>query len=153
VAAQRRRARLDDSEHGDGDKLHRRLPHLATELQGGFTTTERRRCKDRWRRRNPRVSTQAAALESSGLGSFGEKDDTVQGGALYRPGQRLDVRAKKERGTGMRCGSDPSLGAVRCDRRWGMTGGPHLSAAAGEGRGTRACAGPQLGRSWTERKG
>jgi hypothetical protein len=43
---------------------------------------------------------------------------------------------------------EPKLGCGRSDRRWGVTGGPHLSMTASGGRGTRACAGAgrRLGR-------
>jgi hypothetical protein len=70
------------------------------------------------------------------------------------------MRAHGQERARARCGTDPSSGPARCDRRWGMTGAPHMSATAGEGRrtqlptcrrprergATRSCAGPLLGR-------
>jgi hypothetical protein len=58
------------------------------------------------------------------------------GCAPWRAGQEETARGG--------CGLDPSSGLALRGRRWGMTGGPHLLATAGEGRGTQTEAGPKV---------
>jgi hypothetical protein len=68
AATQVRGARADDSEHGDGDKLHQRLPHLATEVRGGYTTAKGGQTAVSERRRSWGFVRQRRKLGRLGLG-------------------------------------------------------------------------------------
>jgi hypothetical protein len=72
---------------------------------------------------------------------YGFRGDGITRGeaaGLYKPRERPPWRAGQETAQGW-CGSDPSSGPARRDRRWGMTGGPHLSATVAEGRDAARC--------------
>jgi hypothetical protein len=85
----------------------------------------------RWRRA---LGFAVAAL-GLGLGFWGERHEEGGGAGFKGTGGGLGMQAHGQGRARARCGANPSSGAARCDRRWGMTGGLHLSATAGEGRG------------------
>jgi hypothetical protein len=121
---------------------------LLTFLRSSRGASRRRNDGHRGDRQRRRVLGFTVAAPGLGLRFWGEGLEEG-GGCAGFIGTRggLGMRAHGQERARARCGTDPRSGRARCDRRWGMTGGPHLSATAGEGHGSQlrwAIAGPAL---------
>jgi hypothetical protein len=101
-------------------------------LQGASRRWIGRGARDRrWRR----ALGFAVAAPGLGLGFWGGRLEEGGGAGFTGTGGGLGMRAHGQGRARARRGANPRSGAAQCDRRWGMTGGPHLSVTAGEGRG------------------
>jgi hypothetical protein len=132
----------------DVSMLHQGAPHLHVQLLRVFTTAERRRSGRSTA--SAELGFAAAALSARAARVWEKRERGQRRHLIKARGGGLGVRAKRlgRRGREERRGRGWTRARARVRPEMGMTGDPHVSVTAGEGRGTRGCAGPLLGWRW-----